>query len=130
MSYIFGPCTITHDTIDQGKTFNGGSLAIVTTERIIETLDGPICDPKALYGTGVINSVELVAGTISADFILTDFGILIFTGEDFVITMPAAKLLWPTELSFGVNSQKSFDLGFFFRPVTGFGSSLITFTST
>lgn len=126
MSYIFGPCAITHDAIDQGKTSNGGSLSIVTTERIINTLDGPICNPKAMYGTGTINSVELVAGTISDDLVLLDFGILVFTGKDFTITMPAAKILWPTEITFGASSQNTFDLGFFFKPVTGFGSNLIT----
>ena len=130
MKSIFGPCTITHDGVDVGDSAGGGSLNIVTSERVIETLDGPTCTPIAKYGTGTINMFLPIAGTIGADIVYTigthaTFAELIFAGEGFTITMPSAELLWPIGISFGSNSLNPFGLGFFFKPSSG---NLITFS--
>ena len=130
MKSIFGPCTITHDGVDVGESTGGGSLNIVTSERVIETLDGPTCTPIAKYGTGTIGMFLPIAGTIGADIVYTigtnsTFAELIFAGEDFTITMPSAELLWPIGINFGSNSLSPFELGFFFKPSSG---NLITFS--
>ena len=92
MKSIFGPCVVTHGGTDMGKTSTGGSLKIVITEKVIDTLDGPIYDPAARYGLGKLNMFVPIAGTISTDIVLADFAGLVLTGDDFALTMPAAKL--------------------------------------
>jgi len=125
MANVFGPCTITHGGINKGKTSGGGELSIVSTTRIIETLDGPICDPHAKYGTGTIKMFELITGTINGSLTLNDFAELILSGKDFTMRMPAAKLLWPKGINFGVNSLVTLDVDFFFKPLN---NNLITFS--
>ena len=130
MKSIFGPCTITHNGVDIGKSSGGGSLDIVTSERVVETLDGPICSPIAKYGTGRLSMFLPQAGTIGASMIYNygtnpDFASLVLTGDDFTITMPAAELLWPAGITFGANNLSLFELGFFFKPS---GGNLITFS--
>ena len=125
MKSLFGPCTIVHNSIDMGSSSGGGSLEIITTTQVIETLDGPICDPVAKYGTGKLNMFIPISGTIATNIEVADFASLVLTGEDFVITMPSAKLLWPTGISFGTNVLNPFVLGFFFKPS---GGVLIKFT--
>lgn len=130
MKSIFGSCTITHGGADIGKSSGGGSLNIVTSTRIIETLADPICAPIAKYGSGTFSMFLPIAGTIGSDIVYTigtnpTFGELIIAGDDFTITMPAAELLWPINIVFGSNILSPFELGFFFKPS---GGNLITFS--
>jgi len=127
MKSIFGPCTIVHNSVNLGDSSGGGSLNIETSEHVVETLDGPICEPVAKYGLGTFNMFIPTAGTISANIVLADFASLVLTGDDFVITMLAAKLLWPTIITFGANTLNPFELGFFFKPSSG---NLITFSTS
>jgi len=130
MDSVFGPCTITHDGVDVGESAGGGSLTIVTSERVIETLDGPTCTPIAKYGTGTLRMFLPKAGTISSNIVYNlgsnpTFAELVLAGSNFTITMPLAELLWPIGISFGSNALSPFELGFFFKPSSG---DLITFS--
>ena len=127
MAYIFGPCTITHNAVDLGKTSAGGSLNIITTERVIDLTDDSTCEPYVKYGIGVIKATELVAGTIGETLILAEYASLILAGKNFTITIPAAKLLWPTRIVFGNNALNTFDIDIFFRLSN---NVLLTFATT
>jgi hypothetical protein len=123
-SCLFGPCTITHAGVALGDTTEGGSFTIFTSDRVRRALGYVICKPVPRYGEGIIRMFSPIAGSIENTLAKTEYGSLILTGGDFTITMPEAKLLWPTNITFGDNAQHPFELGFFFRPT---GGVLITY---
>lgn len=110
--FNFGPATVTHGGVDIGKTHGGGSL---TFKKIVETPISNDFGPKEYIvgGEGTLHLFRLNSSSISAsdnaESYLYTYNETVFDMPFGVIRLYRNKIYWPESLTFGVNSQKSFD---------------------
>jgi hypothetical protein len=116
----FGPATITHNSVDLGKTSGGGTISL-DVEQVIE-LSGEVRE-YITGGRGTINLFKLSASLTydtSIDYSL--FAPLIIAGTTYVFTIPLAKILLPSNYDFGDFTQRSVTMRFVIKP----GSAMLT----
>ena len=115
---IYGPATITHNSVNVGKTSQGGSFQLNTVEWRTAGPNGSI-ERVSVSGEGVINLFELAAGySLTYSQMWKDYGELKFVMPDSTLVFPSAKLFYPTDLEFGINALKALKVKFSFRKVT------------
>jgi len=124
MNYIFGPCTITFNGSDIGKTNGGGKITITTTEVKIPVLGDVLHEESFLYGEGELNKFEISDTVITDSMVSNTYGELILTGDTFQITIPSCKLLLPKSLDFGTNDFRPYTIRFFFKQDLDTGESI------
>ena len=115
---IYGPATITHNSVNVGKTSQGGSFQLNTVEWRTAGPLGSI-EKVALSGTGVINLFELAQGYSIDDTLLwLDYAELKFVMPNCTLVFPSAKLFRPEDQDIGINALKVQKVKFAFRKVT------------
>ena len=115
---IYGPATITHNSVNVGKTSQGGSFQLNTVEWRTAGPLGSI-ERVSVSGEGVINLFELAAGySLTYSQMWKDYGELKFVMPDSTLVFPSAKLFYPESLEFGINALKVLKVKFTFRKVT------------
>ena len=115
---IYGPATITHNSVNVGRTSQGGSFQLDVTDWRTAGPNGSV-ERVALSGEGVINLFELAAGySLTYSQMWKDYAELKFVMPNSTLTFPSAKLFYPTDLEFGINALKVLKVKFTFRKVT------------
>lgn len=111
---VFGPVSITHSGVDLGKTYKGGSYQF-TSIRKRKAGPTPTFDSIVVGGNGAIKLFEIAQGIVISDnLVFKEYGPLVFTSPDIVITIHNAKIFLPEKLEFGTSILTTFDLDFVF----------------
>lgn len=111
----FGPCTVTHNGTNLGKTHGGFSLKLNTVERH----NVGSMHPEFLVnsGQGKINMYQWESSIIIGDSTaLLGFGEVILDGTPaYKVTLFDCKLMLNEDLDGGTNEQKAFVANLFFQ---------------
>lgn len=113
--FLFGPATVTLDGVNLGDTIGGGSISF----NYVEWHPIGSLPQKAITGgNGKVNFYHwtnsiTVTGTSGTEL---DSGELIFSGNNFTLTLYDASLRLPDNLSIGTFDQQPFTATFVFGP--------------
>jgi hypothetical protein len=112
--FNFGSCSITHNSVNLGKSFGGGSINMKTEEiNEIQTIYAP--DLLFLSGSGEINMFSWNSTiTITDTLELLTPAVTIFESTDFIIELYSCGFHINKSIVFGLNEQKPITLTFAF----------------
>jgi len=111
--FNFGPATITHNSVDLGKTVGGGSLSLdvhsyvkLRTKEKVDIVYG---------GSGQLNLFSWDTNIqLTGDITLLNYAKTVITCTDMIITLYNNKFTINSAIMFGTYEQRPFTLDFSF----------------
>jgi len=101
-----GPATISHNSVNLGKTLGGVQLQLEVIEsRPVSTRFD--LDETIVGGIGNVSFYDFETLTLTNTTELLDFAVMILLGTTYKVTLYSSKLLIATNFDFGTNKQSA-----------------------